>query len=192
MSNNLTDLNLLKLFPENFRDNVDIKCYASAFNKIYPKFIEKIVRIRLFSRIESLNSDECDFMAHELNVDFYEQSWDITQKRNALYKAFYFKVYKGTAKVISDYIANVYNSAQIQEWFEYNGLQYHFKIVIKNINVAIDDILIDSFERIIQKLKPLSRKCDSVEIINELLTESHCISYYKKHKLTQLHLAEVI
>lgn len=187
---NLTNFNLLQLFPENFRDDVDIKCLASAFNTIFPKFIEKIVRIRLFSRIESLNVNECDFMAHELNVDFYEQSWSITQKRNALLKAFYFKIYKGIANVISDYIANVYDSAQVQEWFEYNGLQYHFKIIIKNINVAVDQILIDSFYKIIKKLKPITRKCDAIEIINELLTPSSCVSYYKKHKVTYLHLAE--
>ena len=188
---NITNLDLLQLFPENFRDDIDIKCFASAFNSVFPKFIEKIIRIRLFSRIESLNSNECDFMAHELNVDFYEQGWSLQQKRDTLLKTFYFKLYKGTAKVISDYIANIYNSADVVEWFDYNGLQYHFKIVIKNINIAVNQLLIESFDKIIKKLKPITRKCDSIEIINEILTPSSCISYMRKHKVNYLHLAEL-
>ena len=36
---NITNLDLLQLFPENFRDDIDIKCFASAFNSVFPKFI---------------------------------------------------------------------------------------------------------------------------------------------------------
>lgn len=168
---NLSNFSLIKLFPENFRDDLEIKCFSKAFDIIYPVFFEKICKIKLFSRVESFTETECDFFANELKVDFYELNWTLEQKRTAVLNAFYFKLYKGTAGVISEYIYKLYNSATVKEWFDYNGLTYHFKIAINNLDTVLDNYLIQSFEKIIEKLKPVSRKCDAIEITNAITSD---------------------
>jgi P2-related tail formation protein len=57
----------------------------------------------------------------------------LASKRQQIKSSFYIHKHLGTKKALERAIEDLYPDSQIQEWYEYGGAPYHFKIVV---NVA--------------------------------------------------------
>lgn len=68
-----------------------------------------------------------DEMAWEYNI-LYDYSADIEIKRNWIKNALQFYSLYGTAEGIVKYLEAAFDSASVDEWFDYSGDPYHFRV----------------------------------------------------------------
>lgn len=93
-------------------------------------------------RIESIpvnirdlwNPDKCPvvflpWLAWALSVDLWKDEWSEEQKRAVIKASIAIHRKKGTPVAVENYLAALGYKARVQEWFEYDGDEYKFKVV---------------------------------------------------------------
>ena len=105
-----------------------------------------------------------DELAWEYNL-LYDETADVETKREWIANAMQFYALSGTAAGIEKYLKAAFNSATVEEWFEYEGDPFHFRVTvsgkwseernawayetierIKNVRSVLDSITFNSQE----------------------------------------------
>lgn len=84
------------------------------------------------------------WLAWEETVDIWEPGWPVEQKRQAIAQSWHLHRRKGTRKALEDAINLLGFGAQLEEWFEYGGAAYHFRL---RVDIGPEDSL--AIERMI-------------------------------------------
>lgn len=160
----LETVKLLELLPDNLKDDVESICFASAFDEIITDAREKTKYIQFFSRVDSLNSDELALLSRELHVDIYDENWSLEQKRTACKNSIKWHIYKGTPWMLENYVVQIYGNSKLEEWFEYGGLSYHFRILVEILNNGLNDNVLEKISQAILNYKNQRSKLDGVKL----------------------------
>jgi len=127
----LSNVSILNLMPPNIASDKNVKMAAQAFDEVLRDIIKKIPNVAVISNL-ILNKivDEVliDLLAWQFHVDFYDPKMPINIKRELVMKSLDWHFRKGTPSVVEDLVTTVFSKAEIQEWFEYEGLPYRFRI----------------------------------------------------------------
>ena len=84
----------------------------------------------IFGRIDDLPEGLLDILAQDFAVEWYDFNWAIDVKRATIRDSFYINRYKGTAGAVKRALADAWPSASIEEWFEYGGDPFSFRIIV--------------------------------------------------------------
>jgi len=84
----------------------------------------------IYARIDELGEDVLDILAHDLRVDWYDDSYPIAAKRAVIKDSV--KVHKrlGTKYAVVTALGSVFPKSEVQEWFEYGGEPFCFRIIL--------------------------------------------------------------
>lgn len=131
--------------------------------------------VLIYSRFEELSEDLVDILAYDMHVDWYDYGYPLNVKRDMVKNSV--KVHKrmGTKYAVETAVKAIYPESRIEEWFNYGGEPFHFKVVLnagdKNLKIDLNDIV-----KKINMYKRLSAHIDSINI--ERTKRTHiCIGY---------------
>ena len=77
-----------------------------------------------------------DEMAWELGAEWYDYEADIDAKRAQIDGATEFYHRLGTPSAMLNALEAVYGAGQLEEWFEYGGEPYHFRLQVTDASAA--------------------------------------------------------
>lgn len=134
----------------------------------------------LFSRFQSLDTDALlvyliDKVDESALVHLAEQfhimgneGWLLTktvaEKREIIKKAIELHRYKGTKYALVKVLSSLNINGEIQEWFEYEGEPYHFKINIFLQNYAYNQKVFESLKKMIEEYKNVRSVLEEISI----------------------------
>jgi phage tail P2-like protein len=75
-----------------------------------------------------VNETLIDLLAWQFHVDFYEPGLPVKIKRELVLKSLDWHYRKGTPSVVEEIVSTVFSRAKIEEWYEYGGRPYRFRI----------------------------------------------------------------
>ena len=95
--------------------------------QINARLIEKNI---IYARIDELEEQMLDILAYDLHIDWYEYSDPIEIKRATIKDSV--KVHRklGTKYAVETAIGAVFPGTKVEEWFDYGGDPYRFRISI--------------------------------------------------------------
>ncbi len=82
----------------------------------------------IFPRIDGLPEEVLDILAYDLKIDWYEADAPLWNKRQAVKDCILVHKFKGTKYAVETALRSMYNSAEVTEWFEYDGEPFHFRV----------------------------------------------------------------
>ena len=82
----------------------------------------------IFPRIDELPEEVLDILAYDLKIDWYEADAPVWNKRQAVKDCILVHKFKGTKYAVETALRSMYNSAEVTEWFEYDGEPFHFRV----------------------------------------------------------------
>lgn len=99
----------------------------------------------IYPAIDSLNEQLIDYLAVQIHVDEYDDTETLDVKRQQVKQSFLLHRLKGTKYAVQKAVSTVYQSAKVEEWPEYSGEPYHFRVTgitapmneTKNINKLV-------------------------------------------------------
>ena len=127
----LSNISILNLMPPNLAADKNIKMVAEAFDKALMEIINKIPQVAIIPNLvldNIVNETLIDLLAWQFHVDFYNPNLPIETKRELVLKSLDWHYRKGTPSVVEEIVSTVFSRAEIQEWFDYGGLPYRFRI----------------------------------------------------------------
>ncbi len=132
----VSELDFLRLLPAFMRDDEAVIALSSAMNKLMGEPAKRLSTIRTWDKIDELTENECDEMAWELDVDWYDSGMTLEKKRTTLKEAQHIKRKRGTRGAVQQLITSLLGEGEIAEWYEINGKPYTFVILTTNEEIT--------------------------------------------------------
>ncbi|MDO4301792.1 MAG: phage tail protein I [Clostridia bacterium] len=162
---NINDNNIENTFMEQYpialKGNNDLYYLAVVFAKQIKKIISKTKCNMIYCCVDSLQEDVLDMLAIDFKVDWYNTSADIEAKRNMIKDCIKVHKHKGTAYAVEVALKNVHQNSTVEEWFEYGGKPYFFRIV-QDVSNKYEILSYDEILKTIAIYKRLSAHLESV------------------------------
>lgn len=159
---NIENGSLLDILPSSFNEPALVALDYALKNQIL-KLLQYANQARLWSRVDSLNSNELDILAYDLNTPYYNKNLSAETKRELVKSTLDLYITMGTPSAVERLIKIVFGPGQLQEWFEYGGEPFSFKVITEN-NAVINEKA-DEFIRLLNSVKRESAHLDAVEVI---------------------------
>lgn len=139
MSNHsLSPQNLMTTLPQVLQNDPDLSALAFSIANILAKRREEICSVAIYSRIDELPEDLLDILAYDFKVDWWDSNYSLEQKRQTLKDSFYVHRHLGTKHAVETAISAICPNTTVQEWFEYGGEPYSFRLRIDATDMSID------------------------------------------------------
>lgn len=159
----LTTENLLRTLPETLRNDESMAALAESIAGVLADRPGEIQNLLIYSRIDQLPEDLLDILAHDFKVDWWDSDYTLEEKRRTLKDSWRVHRTLGTKAAVVTAISAIYPDTQLQEWFEYGGQPYHFKLLI---DATYDNVDPDKHQRVLDRVayyKNLRSVMDEVE-----------------------------
>lgn len=162
----IDDLTLLTILPNSIKNDPDIIAAARSLDYSTSRSLLEARKLDFFVN-PNLNDDKLlDIVARDLHVDFYDDTYPIEVKQKLIDESMIIHMEKGTGKSVENLINAVFGDGQVEEWFEYGGEPFHFRILTSNQSVTNERA-----QEFIRALNSVKRKTAILESITMLQAE---------------------
>lgn len=158
----LGDVTLRDLLPPSLQSDPDAIAASQAISGHYHRLYQIAPAAMVFSNLDNLPESWLDELANDTHIDFYDRSLPVESKRNLVRQSIPMHRKKGTPWAVEELVRIVFGEGRVEEWFEYGGEPYHFRVYsanhlatpedakrfmaalasVKNLRSVLDDILI--------------------------------------------------
>lgn len=126
----LTDARLTDALPKTLAEQPWVQALAEASRKMRRRVIAYADRTRLFCDIDEASEEALDALAVELQTPLYKNDYPLTVKRQIVKNSMLYYIRSGTRGSVEELLADIYQGAEVEEWFEYGGEPNYFRVAI--------------------------------------------------------------
>ena len=109
-----------------------------------------------------------DEMAWEWNISWYDYSADIETKRRTIEGMHKVHQHVGTRSAIRDVLEQYFGDGEVEEWYEYGGAPYHFRVTSANPRATTESA--KQLTAMVEMLKNVRSVFDGAIIENSFVT----------------------
>lgn len=136
----ISELDFVRLLPVFMRDDLAVEALSQAVNDLIGEPGKRLATIRTWDKIDELTEAECDELAWELDVDWYDsQNMTLREKRETLQSAQQIKRKRGTKWAVDRLIATYIGSGYVLQWYETGEAPYTFSILTTETDIETDN-----------------------------------------------------
>lgn len=144
----LTAGNLLRTLPEVLRRDETMCALAATIAEKLSARPEEIRGLMIYTRIHELPEALLDILAHDFKVDWWNPEYSLEEKRNTLRGSWHVHRQLGTKYAVATAISAIYKDVTVQEWWEYGGKPFEFRINIS----GEEQINIDKHRQVLERI----------------------------------------
>lgn len=126
----LTDARLTDALPKTLAEQPWVQALAEASRKMRRRVMTYADRTRLFCDIDEASEEALDALAVELQTPLYKNDYPLTVKRQIVKNSMLYYIRSGTRGAVEALLADIYQGAEVEEWFEYGGEPNYFRVAI--------------------------------------------------------------
>lgn len=148
--------------PENMKGLPEVQAIAYAVGRQIEKLCAYADGARTYAAIQTMPARILDTIAVEMRTPAYSENLPLATKRELIMNttAFYSKM--GTPYAVKKIIDTIFGSGEVEEWFDYGGDPYHFRISSRNINEVFSNY--SDFMLALESVKRKSAWIDSITV----------------------------
>lgn len=137
--------NFLAQLPKVLADDKNLLALATAIAEALVEHLKDIPLEEIYTRIDELPEAVLDVLAYDWKIDWYDFDYPIEAKRNLVKTNYYIHRHLGTVGAVKEAIRAIYPDSDVEEWFDYGGDPYKFRVALNSgapiIPVSNTDIL---------------------------------------------------
>lgn len=126
----LTDARLTDALPKTLAEQPWVQALAEAGRKMRRRVMAYADRTRLFCDIDEASEEALDALAVELQTPLYKNDYPLTVKRQIVKNSMLYYIRSGTCVAVEELLTDIYQGAEVEEWFEYGGEPNYFRVTI--------------------------------------------------------------
>lgn len=160
----LTDARLTDALPKTLAEQPWVQALAEASRKMRRRVIAYADRTRLFCDIDEASEEALDALAVELQTPLYKNDYPLTVKRQIVKNSMLYYIRSGTRGAVEELLADIYQGAEVEEWFEYGGEPNYFRVAIdiSRTTVPVAEMPPAEFESWLYSVKRASSALESL------------------------------
>lgn len=157
----LRDSNIDQVLPLWIAEEPEIKALGYAIMKSNQRALDLLEQSMVYAGIDRLPERILDVLAIELRALYYENNFDIEKKRKIIKNTLYLHSKAGTPEAVTQMIEYVFGGGVMEEWFEYDGKPYHFKV---DTSALLTEDINEKFAKLIRRVKNVRSQLDQIVI----------------------------
>lgn len=137
----LSELDFLQLLPEFMRGDQAVVALSRAVNRLLGEPCARLQTLRTWDKIDELNESECDEMAWELDIDWYDSAgMSLEEKRQTIQMAQQIKSKRGTKWAVERLIETYFGEGYVLEWWELDDkIPYTFMVMTTETEITAEN-----------------------------------------------------
>lgn len=124
----IREIDVKKMLPSSIANDANIQAMAELFTSELLGLIDNIDLLSILPNLSKQSDDVLDQMAWNLHVDFYNQDAPREEREKLIYQSIAWHRRKGTPSAVEDMVTAIYATAEVDEWYQYDGEPYHFRV----------------------------------------------------------------
>ncbi|MDD3251755.1 MAG: phage tail protein I [Lachnospiraceae bacterium] len=109
------------LLPPYLRGRPEVMAISYACRMAMAKFLDISVISRMYGDVDSMPEYILDYMATELNAQYYSETMSLEVKRNIIKNAIAWKMKAGTKAAVQELVSVIFGDGEVTEWNEFEG-----------------------------------------------------------------------
>lgn len=175
MIQSIQEVSLTAILPEPLLQDPKIRAAAEALDVELQRLSADARLVLHLPRLDELPHEVLDLLANQFHVDFFEPTeMSLEIKRSLIRSSIYEHRIKGTRGAVERLLNKITSGATVEEWFQYNGRPFFFRVNIKGLRDYGDEG--ETFMRMIGATKNERSWLD--DILFDLTREAPDITYY--------------
>lgn len=138
------------ILPYNIKNSANAIAISYAMQRQNQKILNYAKRINILAAIDELPEQLVDLMAAEYRTQYYSEELSIDVKRKLVKNTMLWYMSAGTSACVEELVNTIFGYGKVEEWFDYNGTPYHFRI---SVDTILDQDKLIQFAKIIRKAK---------------------------------------
>jgi len=126
---------LYQSIPANLKD-ARTKAFAYACDRQIERLLKCAEKTRVLCDIENVDEKYLDYLEADSRALFYHSELAPDVKRELIINSPYWYMKLGTLTALEEIVTTVFGEGKVEEWFQYGGEHYHFRIHVTNANVT--------------------------------------------------------
>lgn len=170
---NIDQVSIYDLLPPNAQADPTVSAAARSLDGRMRELTQQVKDLSFYRRLleGKITDAEADERAWQDHVDFWDTSLPLEQKIQLLLKSKEFHRSKGTPGAIEDLVTILFGEGKVEEWFEYGGEPYHYRVTTNNPEVTLDRA--QEFYRAVESVTRLSAQLEEV-----ILSQTESLQLY--------------
>lgn len=148
-SNGITAENLLSTLPLALQNDSAMLALATVVANEVEIFDGQSGSLLLYSDIDDLPGKLLDILATDFKIDWWDSDRSLDEKREMFKRSFYVHRHAGAKDAVAAGVSAIYADARLEEWWQYGGKPYHFRLIISLSYQAVDPIM---HQRVIDRI----------------------------------------
>lgn len=157
----LRESNIDQVLPSWLAEKPEVKALGYAIMKSNQRMLDLLEQSMVYAGIDHLPEKILDVLAIELRAQYYEEDFDVEKKRKIIKNALYLHSKAGTPEAVTQMIEYVFGGGVFEEWFEYGGEPYHFKV---DTSAILSEDINEKFTKLIRRVKNVRSHLDQIVI----------------------------
>lgn len=137
--NNIEDYFIHKNLPRSL-DKENVQEVAKVVDDTLLSFDKTIAEILIYPAIDMLGSELINTLAIQMHCDFYDDTLPLAVRRNLVKNSIAWHRIKGTPAAVEQMIQTVYQTGVVEEWFDYGGEPFFFKVNLGDSQITTQKI----------------------------------------------------
>ena len=129
-NSDIYSVDFTRSLPTTLKDDPEINALGRAIAEQLQITARQIRQNIIYARIDELDEQTLDILAYDLHVDWYDHSYPIEVKRQTIKDSVKIHRRLGTKYAVETALGAVFPGTRVEEWFEYNGDPYTFRVII--------------------------------------------------------------
>lgn len=165
MNDTLYQIDFTRSLPPTLKDDENMLALARSIAGELQKNA-RLSRLNIiYARIDELDERLLDVLAYDLHVDWYDYAYPIEAKRAVIRDSVRVHKRLGTLYAVETALGSVYPQSEVEEWFDYNGEPFSFRVVLDVTNAKAPaeyfeiKRAVDSYKRLTAHMDDLIYQC---------------------------------
>ena len=145
----ITAENMVRALPLPLAQDENALALGKATAEVLQLLLGMIRSDLVYPAIDSLPEELLDILAQDYKVDWYDADYTLEEKRKTIKESWAVHRTIGTKAAVEKAISAVYPDTTVQEWFEYDGEPYNFRL---RINLTHDSANSERMQRAMDRM----------------------------------------
>jgi phage tail P2-like protein len=153
---------------------------SKVFDELFSRFQDLDTDALLVYLIDSVDESALVHLADQFHImgnEGWLQAKTEAEKREIIKKAVELHRYKGTKYALIKVLNSLNINGDVEEWFEYGGDPYHFKIDIFLQNYTYNEKVFESLKKMIDEYKNVRSVLEEISIESQFDTTGNWLTY---------------
>lgn len=159
------DGGIADILPGILKDDPAVQALSYAVRQGTRLLYRYCQRLFLYEDLTSQPEEIVDLLAAELRTQYYREDMDLDTKRQLVKNTIIWYMSAGTPEAVEELAEKVLGSGRVEEWWEYGGKPYCFKIAT---DADMDAAHMAEFYGMIARVKNARSHLDAVDFCRDL------------------------